>query len=282
MNYRHAFHAGNFADVMKHAALAQLVERLKAKETPFRVIDTHAGVGVYDLGATEAGKTGEWHEGIGRLYGRPLEPALAELFEPYLSAVRRINGGGALRYYPGSPAIIRHLLRPQDRMTATELHEEDAKALAAEFARDRQVRVIALDGWLALGSFVPPKERRGLVLVDPPYEERDEFERLLSGFTNAHRRWPTGIYMLWYPVKDLEAIDALRAGLRESGIKRLLRVELMVRGRSGGGTLNGSGLVVCNPPWQFDKALAAMLAALRPVLAKGPGADVMIDPISGE
>jgi 23S rRNA (adenine2030-N6)-methyltransferase len=282
VNYRHAFHAGNFADVVKHIVLSLLIGRLKEKEAAFRVIDTHAGTGFYDLTADEPSRTGEWREGIGRLYGRTLEPDLASLLKPYLDTVRAANGGGALVRYPGSPWIARRLIRPQDRLTLTELHPDDARLLAAEFDRDRQVKVIHLDGWLALGAFVPPKERRGLVLVDPPFEQPDEFDRLLSGLAEAHRRWPTGIYALWYPVKDLPAIDRFRLGLSASGIKRLLRAELTVRSRSAAGTFNGTGLVVCNPPWQFGETLETVLGGLRPVLAAGPGAAVLMDPISGE
>src|SRR5262245_95776 len=164
MNYRHAFHAGNFADVVKHAVLALLIERLKAKDTAFRVVDTHAGIGLYDVAGDEARRTGEWERGIGRIYGRNLDPILAGLMQPYLDAVRAANDGGQLRFYPGSPWIARHLLRRQDRLTAVELHPEDAAGLAARFAGDRQVKTIRLDGWLAMGAFVPPKERRGLVL----------------------------------------------------------------------------------------------------------------------
>ncbi len=283
MNYRHAFHAGGFADVVKHTVLALLIERLKQKDTAFRVIDTHAGAGLYDLGSDEATRSGEWRDGIDRLWGRDLDPALADLLAPYLGAVRAANDGGeTLRRYPGSPWIARHLFRRKDRLTAVELHPDDAGALAALFAGDVQVRTIALDGWLALGAFVPPKERRGLVLVDPPYEETNEFDRLLDGFRNAHRRWPTGIYALWYPVKDLAAVDRLRVGLAGSGIRRLLRAELFVRERGAGGTFNGAGLVICNPPWQFAEALAALLAGLAPVLEQGPGAGHVLDEIAGE
>jgi 23S rRNA (adenine2030-N6)-methyltransferase len=282
MNYRHAFHAGNFADVVKHAVLALIIERLRAKETAFRVIDTHAGAGLYDLAGDEARRTGEWERGIGRLYGRTIDPRLAELLAPYLDAVRAANGDGPLRFYPGSPWIARQLLRRQDRLTAVELHPEDAAALGARFAGDRQVKVIALDAWLALGSFVPPKERRGLVLVDPPFEERDDFDRLVDGFRTAHRRWPGGVYALWYPVKDLYAVDRLRAGLAASGIGRLLRAELMVRERSMPETFNGAGLVIANPPWQFEALLGDLLARLVPVLADGAGATHAIDRIAGE
>jgi 23S rRNA (adenine2030-N6)-methyltransferase len=283
MNYRHAFHAGNFADVVKHAVLALLIARLKQKEGAFRVIDTHAGVGLYDLAADEASRTGEWREGIGRLWGQPLEPKLAELLAPYLATVAAANEGKAtLARYPGSPWIARHLFRPQDRLTAVELHPEDAKALETLFAGDIQVRTIALDGWLALGAFVPPKERRGLVLVDPPFEERDDFETMLSAFATAYRKWPTGIYALWYPVKDLAAVDRLRVSLSKTGIRRLLRAELTIRERDAAGTFNGAGLVICNPPWKFAAALADLLAGLAPLLAHGPGAGHVIDQIAGE
>ncbi len=287
MNYRHAFHAGGFADVVKHAVLALLIERLKQKDTAFRVIDTHAGVGLYDLAGDEATRSGEWRDGIGRLWGRlwrhDLDPGLAALLAPLLSAVQAANAGReTLGLYPGSPWIARHLLRRQDRLTAVELHPDDAHALADLFAGDVQVRTITLDGWLALGAFLPPKERRGLVLVDPPYEETDEFARLIDGFTDAHRRWPTGIYCLWYPVKELAAVDRLRVGLAKSGIRRLLRAELTVRARGAGGTFNGTGLVICNPPWQFAEALAALLAGLVPILAEGDGAGHTIDEIAAE
>ena len=283
MNYRHAFHAGGFADVVKHSVLATLVERLKQKDTAFRVIDTHAGIGLYDLTGGQAARSGEWQDGVGRLWQRDLEPALAGLLGPWLGAVKAANpSGNRLRFYPGSPWIARNLFRRQDRLTAVELHPEDAKALAARFAGDVQVRTVALDGWLALGAFVPPKERRGLVLVDPPYEQADEFERLLDGFINAHGRWPTGIYALWYPVKDLAAVDRLRVGLARSGIRRLVRAELYVRERGAEGTFNGTGLIVCNPPWRFAKDLAALLGGLAPILAQGDGCGHIIDEIAGE
>ena len=283
MNYRHAFHAGGFADVVKHAVLALLIERLKQKDAAFRVIDTHAGTGLYDLTGGEARRSGEWQDGIGRLWQRDLDADLAALLSPWLDAVKAANAPrDVLRVYPGSPWIARHLFRRQDRLTAVELHPKDAEALAALFPGDVQVRTIALDGWLALGAFLPPKERRGLVLIDPPYEEPDEFSRLLDGFANAYRRWPTGVYALWYPVKDLAAVDRLRVRLARSGIRRLTRAELTVRERGADGTFNGTGLVICNPPWQFGEALAALLAGLVPILAQGDGAGSVIDEIAGE
>jgi 23S rRNA (adenine2030-N6)-methyltransferase len=282
MNYRHAFHAGNFADVVKHAVLALLIERLKEKDTAFRVIDTHAGIGLYDLRSEEARRGNEWPGGIGRLYDATLPPALAPLLAPYLAAVRAANSGGPLARYPGSPWIARHLLRKQDRLTAVELHPEDAAALGETFAGDRQVKVIDLDGWLALGSFVPPKERRGLVLIDPPYEAVDEFEHLVTGFEKAWRRWPTGIYALWYPVKNLAAIDGFRKGLKATAIPRILRAELTVRRRATPNRFNGTGLVLCNAPWRFAETLETLLSGLVPLLADGPGATSLIEEISGE
>ena len=285
MNYRHAFHAGNFADVVKHAVLALLIERLQAKDTAFRIIDTHAGIGLYDLSGDEATRTSEWQSGIGRLWGAKRPPALDAVLKPYLAAVAAANSApepAPLVRYPGSPWIARHLFRKQDRLTAVELHPEDARALEVLFAGDVQVRTIALDGWLALGAFVPPKERRGIVLVDPPFEAPDEFSTMLAAFTEAYRKWPTGVYALWYPVKDLAAVDHLRLGLAKSGIRRLLRAELTIRDRDAEDTFNGTGLVICNPPWQFRKTLQTLLAGLVPLLAQGPGAACLIDEIAGE
>ena len=222
MNYRHAYHAGNFADVVKHVALTRLVEHLKLKDKAFRVIDTHAGVGLYDLSSEEAQKTGEWQAGIGRLLKANLAPEGEALLAPYLDAVKAANGDGGIEKYPGSPSIVRHLLRPQDRLSAIELHPQDFSRLKTLFAGDFQVRAIELDGWLALGAHLPPKEKRGLVLVDPPFEEGGEFERLADGLVKAHRRWPGGIYALWYPVKDRAAAAKFRAALRDSGIPKIL------------------------------------------------------------
>ncbi|MFO1185057.1 MAG: 23S rRNA (adenine(2030)-N(6))-methyltransferase RlmJ [Bauldia sp.] len=283
MNYRHAFHAGNFADVAKHALLARLILRLQAKETAFRFIDTHAGIGVYDLAGDESSRTLEWQSGIGRLLSVDLPPRIRELLAPYLSAVRHANGGGtALRYYPGSPALVRHLLRRQDRLTVVEMHPADAALLQARFAGDIQVKAIELDGWLALPAFVPPKERRGLVFVDPPYEDRDDFDRLLAGFAKAHARWPTGVFALWYPMKDLSAVASFHARLAASGIPRIVRTEMAVRRPYAGGLFSGSGMILVNPPWQFDVEAAELLSGLAHLLALDSGAAARVDAISGE
>ncbi|MDG4896246.1 23S rRNA (adenine(2030)-N(6))-methyltransferase RlmJ [Mesorhizobium sp. WSM4976] len=267
MNYRHAYHAGNFADVVKHAVLARLVEYLKQKDKAFRVIDTHAGIGRYDLASVEAGKTGEWQGGIGRLTEATLEPQAAALLQPYLEAVRAQNPEGGLKHYPGSPLIVRHLLRNQDRLTAIELHPEDAARLKSVFEGDFQARVIELDGWLALGAQLPPKEKRGLVLIDPPFEEEGEFSRLIEGLRKAHRRWPGGIYALWYPIKDRRAVTAFRAALKEAGIPKLLDIALEIRPGSDEPSLDGSGLVVVNPPYTLEDELKVLLPALHKVLA---------------
>ncbi|RWM93183.1 MAG: 23S rRNA (adenine(2030)-N(6))-methyltransferase RlmJ [Mesorhizobium sp.] len=282
MNYRHAYHAGNFADVVKHAVLSRLVEYLKQKDKAFRVIDTHAGIGRYDLASVEAGKTGEWQGGIGRLSEATLERRTAALLQPYLEAVRLENPDGGLRRYPGSPLIVRHLLRQQDRLTAIELHSEDAARLKAVFAGDFQTRVIELDGWLALGAHLPPKEKRGLVLVDPPFEEEGEFQRLVENLRRAHRRWPGGIYALWYPIKDRKAVAAFRAALKETGIPKLLDIGFEIRPASSEPSLDGSGLVVVNPPFTLEAELRLMLPALHGALAVEQPSRWTIEWLAGE
>src|SRR5690606_14965336 len=207
MNYRHAFHAGNFADVTKHVILVRILSYMMRKETAFRVIDTHAGVGLYDLWGDAAERTGEWREGIGRLIAHGLPDAAAALVEPYLLAVKAQNPDGGLRYYPGSPFIARHMLRPQDRLMALELHPQDADFLKENFAGDIQTRVTHLDGWAAMGTHLPPREKRGLVLVDPPFEQKGEFARMASALEKAHARWPGGTYAFWYPVKDPAEVE---------------------------------------------------------------------------
>lgn len=282
MNYRHAYHAGNFADVVKHAVLSRLVEYLKQKDKAFRVIDTHAGIGRYDLASVEAGKTGEWQGGVGRLFEAALEPRAAALLQPYLEAVRAENPDGGLGRYPGSPLIVRHLLRSQDRLTAIELHPQDAAQLKSVFAGDFQTRVIELDGWLALGAHLPPKEKRGLVLVDPPFEEEGEFQRLVESLRRAHRRWPGGIYALWYPIKDRKAIAAFRAALQETGIPKLLDIGFEIRPASNEPSLDGSGLVVVNPPFTLEGELRVLLPALHKVLAVEQPSRWTIEWLAGE
>jgi len=277
MNYRHAYHAGNFADVVKHVALTRLVEYLKLKDKAFRVIDTHAGLGAYDLSSDEAQKTGEWREGIGRLLEARPGAAAGALLAPYLDAVKARNPDGKLARYPGSPMIVRSLMRPQDRLSAVELHPLDAAKLKALFAGDFQVRVMELDGWLALGGHLPPKEKRGLVLIDPPFEQGGEFDRLVEGLAKAHRRWPSGVYALWYPIKDRAAVMRFRRDLSESGLPRIIDLGFSIRAPSHEPRLDGCGLVVVNPPYVFEQEMRVLLPFLKSVLADGPGAGWTLD-----
>lgn len=276
MNYRHAYHAGNFADVVKHAALALVIERLKAKEAPFCVIDTHAGLGRYDLASPEAQKTGEFRGGVQRLLDsdpKALPPELA----PYLAVVRAMNPGGGMRWYPGSPRLALDLMRPQDRLMLFELHPEDARTLSGLFAGDPRVSVHNADGYIGLKAFVPPKQRRGLVLVDPPFERKDEFARLARGLRQAHRRWATGHYVLWYPIKARPPVAAFHDDLKAAGIARILIAELLLRPPTDPERLNGCGLVLVNPPWQTDAALSAMLPKLAELFGAERGAGARVE-----
>src|SRR5438552_6909292 len=216
MNYRHAFHAGGFADVIKHIVLVRILLYLHEKPAAFRVLDTHAGAGRYDLTSEEARRGGEWLTGIARIMQARFSEKTLSLLKPYLDVVRAFNPQGALTAYPGSPLIARALLRPQDRLTACEVEPDARKHLIDRLRRDKQARVVDLDGWTALPAFVPPNERRGLVLVDPPFEAPDEFARMADTFAAAFAKWPTGIYMLWYPLKDREAARRWRRAIAET------------------------------------------------------------------
>jgi 23S rRNA (adenine2030-N6)-methyltransferase len=271
MNYQHAFHAGNFADVHKHAVLAAILTYLRQKPAAFRVIDSHAGAGRYDLFASEAARSGEWHGGIERLWQDSrqarLEPRINSLLGPYLEAVSARNPDGSLRIYPGSPLIAQKLLRSQDRLIACEIEPRAAASLAAVLRGDRRAKALAIDGWTAIGAYVPPKERRGLVLVDPPFEERGDFNRLCDVLAAAHRKWPTGIFMLWYPITTREAPDALARRLQRLGMAKVLRSELLLGMPSADAGLTGSGLVVVNPPFTLEADLGIAMPALCRVLA---------------
>ncbi|MFC5384379.1 23S rRNA (adenine(2030)-N(6))-methyltransferase RlmJ [Aquamicrobium segne] len=282
MNYRHAYHAGNFADVVKHIVLARIVEYLKRKEKPFRVIDTHAGIGLYDLRSEEAGKTGEWLEGIERLTDAQLNTEAATFLAPYLEAVRSVNTNLEMTHYPGSPMIVRHLLRKQDRLSAIELHPQDVGLLRQCFEGDFQTRVIELDGWLALGAHLPPKEKRGLVLVDPPFEEEGEFLRLTQGLVRACRRWQGGIYALWYPIKDHKALAEFRNALVATNIPRILDITFMIRPSGTVPRLDGTGMIVANPPFVLEQELNVILPELHGLLATEPGAKWGLHWLAGE
>ena len=283
MNYRHGYHAGNFADVLKHIALCELLRLLLSKEKKLFVLDTHAGTGGYDLAGTLAGRTGEAGAGIGRLAAAPRAgmPAAVARYLAAVAAYDRKFGpssaktGGALRRYPGSPRLIRAALRPGDRFIACELHAEDALALKREFAGDRAVEVRSTDGYKVLKAMLPPPERRGLVLIDPPFEAADEFERLARAVRQSLRRFATGCYAIWYPIKDEAAaagfVDTLEAP------KRLV-MELRIGAEVGAGKLAACGLAVINPPWRFEEAMAEALPWIATVL--GGRASLVVPPAS--
>jgi 23S rRNA (adenine2030-N6)-methyltransferase len=265
VNYRHAFHAGNFADCMKHALLVWLLRALAAKEKPFRVLDSHAGIGSYDLTETsEAERTGEWRRGIGRLLDVDDGP-LAD----YVALVR---AAGAPARYPGSPALVAGLLRPQDHLLACELHPDDAAALRAAFRRDPQVSVHHRDGWEALKALTPFPEKRGLVLVDPPFEEEGEFARLAQGIALVSHRFRGALQACWYPIKHRAPVRAFHTALQEAGLRDLVAAEIWLREPTDPQRLNGCGLLVANPPWKFEAEGGAILAALLERLGDGePG-----------
>ncbi|MCP3472880.1 23S rRNA (adenine(2030)-N(6))-methyltransferase RlmJ [Bradyrhizobium sp. CCGUVB1N3] len=277
MNYRHAFHAGSFADVIKHIVLARILTYLQDKPAAFRVIDTHAGAGLYDLEGDEARRGGEWLTGIARIMQARLSNEVAALTKPYLDIVRAFNPRGELKTYPGSPLIARGLLRPQDRLVACELEPKARKALIDVLRRDTQARVVDLDGWIALPAFVPPKERRGLVLIDPPFEAKDEFERLGEAFSEAFAKWPTGIYVIWYPAKSRRATDALaqavaRAAAAAKPQGKCLRLEFSVAPQSTGASLASTGLLIVNPPFTLQDELRTILPELEKPLGQGGAA----------
>jgi 23S rRNA (adenine2030-N6)-methyltransferase len=313
MNYQHAFHAGNFADVHKHIVLTRVLDYLRQKPAAFRVIDTHAGAGRYDFLGSQAARSGEWRDGIERLFATPRlgtagsDPAQA-LVAPYLDIVGALNPGGTLRLYPGSPLIIKALLRRQDRLIACELEPSAAASLKTALHGDARAKALAIDGWMALFANIPPKERRGLIVIDPPYEENIEFERLSETLGQAYRKWPNGLYLLWYPIKRYEntgvsttfsdvpparyrgrqqnrahrrgGADTLIRRLRRSGIPKLLRCELSIGPARTEGGLTGSGLILVNPPFPLERELRVLLPALVRWLV--PNGTYRLDWLSGE
>lgn len=263
----------------KHAVLARIIAYLKRKPAAFRVIDTHAGAGRYDLFGPEPARSGEWRGGIDKLWNVALPADLRPLLAPYLDSVTALNPGGSLRIYPGSPLIAQSMLRVADRLIACELEPRAAAALKAVLRGDRRAKPLSLDGWTALGAYVPPKERRGVVLVDPPFEDADDFLRLASALALAHGKWPGGIYMLWYPIKERDAPDALARRLRKLAIPALLRCEITLGPPRADAGLVGSGLIVVNPPFKLDADLRALLPALARLFA--PQGACRIDWLAG-
>lgn len=255
MNYRHGYHAGNHTEVFKHTALVALLDLLGQKSKPMMVLDTHAGAGLYDLRSAMALKTGEAGSGIHKLLGR-VHPAL----EPYVSLVREVGGPDMARY-PGSPEIIRRLLRDGDRLVACELHPEDIETLRVHLSHDKRVAIHHRDGYAAIRAFVPPPERRGLVFIDPPFERTDEASELVRTLVEGLAKWPTGTFAAWFPIKDMRVVDRLSAALVGNGLRKLLLTTFLPYPIDGT-RLAGSGLFTCNPPWRFDDRMAGICESL--------------------
>ncbi|ACB94311.1 23S rRNA (adenine(2030)-N(6))-methyltransferase RlmJ [Beijerinckia indica] len=281
MNYRHDFHAGNFADVFKHIILARALTYLGRKPKPYRVIDTHAGSGLYGLADVRAEKTGEWRQGIGRLLAADLSGDLAALLAPYLAIVAPLVKADPPTY-PGSPLIARQLMRREDRLQCCELEPSAALRLKTNCGEDARFRFAAIDAYTGLKAYIPPVERRGLVLIDPPFEKPDEFETLAKALVEAWQKWSSGIYLVWYPVKEPRRVDHFVAALRDAGIKRLLRLELQVAPLAPQGPLVRNGLLVINPPFGLDEEARIILPALASLLSDGQGGTSMVEWVSGE
>jgi 23S rRNA (adenine2030-N6)-methyltransferase len=274
MNYRHGYHAGNFADVVKHVALVAILLHLRKKDTAFAVIDSHAGRGLYDLDAEMALKTAEAQSGIGRL--RDLMPPLPEALATYLN----LAAESGARHYPGSPLIAAKLLRPQDRLVAVEKHPDEAAALTMTLHAFRKASVEHADGYARLLKLLPPPERRGLLLIDPPFEAADEFETLARTVQSAYRRFATGTYLVWYPVKSQSAAETFCGEVLAGGMAKALRIEIAVAPQAD--KLTRTGLLVLNPPYGFDTAMREILALLAPRLGQGAPAQTKLEWLAGE
>jgi 23S rRNA (adenine2030-N6)-methyltransferase len=282
MNYRHAYHAGNIGDVLKHTVLARLIVYFQRKDKAFRIVDTHAGIGRYDLTSEETRKTGEWLQGIGKVMSAEIPAAVSELIAPWLDVVRELNPDGDIRTYPGSPDLARRLMRANDRLTLTELHPQDFEVLSDLFAGDFQVKTIHLDGWLAMGSFLPPKEKRGLVLIDPAFEAVDEFDRMTAAVLKAWKKWSNGTYALWYPLKDARAIRRMHDAFKAAEMRDVLSLELSV-GKSGPDTrMLGSGMTLINPPFTLADEMRRILPWYCDLLRQGPGSEWGVTQLIGE
>ncbi|QZY90544.1 23S rRNA (adenine(2030)-N(6))-methyltransferase RlmJ [Pantoea dispersa] len=260
LSYRHSFHAGNHADVLKHTVESLILTALMEKEKPFLYLDTHAGAGRYQLSGEHAERTGEYLEGIARIWQQPDAPAL---LKPYLAAIRNLNPTGTLRYYPGSPLIARHLLRDEDKLQLTELHPTDYPLLRSEFSKDARARVERADGYQQLKAKLPPPTRRGLILIDPPYEMKSDYQDVVKGIQEGHKRFATGVYALWYPVVLRQQIKHMLKDLEATGIRNILQIELAVRPDSDQRGMTASGMIVINPPWKLKAQMEELLPWLH-------------------
>ena len=271
MNYRHAFHAGNFADVFKHTVLVGLLDALEAKPAAFCYVDTHAGRGRYDLRGSEAARTGEASDGVRRLVGASLPPAL----QRYMDLVRSFNADGALTTYPGSPMLAARVMREQDRAIVCDKHPEEAAALRMALAGDRRFAIHQRDGYEAPGALLPPAQKRGLVLVDPPFEAQAmEFAAIQQALARSLQRWPGAIHAIWYPIKLRDPVQPFHRWLRShAGAADVLVAELLLHPANSLLRLNGCGMAILNPPWRFDTVLETWLPTLGTLLAQGTGGE---------
>ena len=256
--------------MFKHVLLSRILIHLARKPTPFRYVETHAGIGLYDLGGDEAKRGGdEWRDGIGRLTSDGVPQPARTLMAPYLETVGPRDPSGRPSLYPGSPILALALARAIDRLILCELHPAGAETLRRNIGRSRNAKVIAINGYVALNAYLPPPERRGLVLVDPPFEQRTEFADILAGLQSAHRKWPTGVYALWYPLKNVDAVARFTTGLMASGIRRIAQAELVVdRDALDRGDLGGCGMVIVNPPFLLEEEAGLILPALAELLGR--------------
>jgi 23S rRNA (adenine2030-N6)-methyltransferase len=262
MNYRHSFHAGNFADAFKHIILIALIKSLQRKDTPFCYLDTHAGIGLYDLLTESTQKSKEYENGISKiLTAENCPPLITE----YISCIQQFNPN-QLQFYPGSPEIVKYFLRPQDRMVLCELHPEDYQTLKKRYPHHKQIAIHHQDGYLGLKAFLPPKEKRGLILIDPPYEQTNEFSQLFSSLLSALKRFENGVYAIWYPIKNREAIARFYRELKEKISRPLLISELTIYPDDISSRLNGCGMIIVNPPFQLDIQLNEIIPWLRKTL----------------
>ncbi|SFN41322.1 23S rRNA (adenine2030-N6)-methyltransferase [Izhakiella capsodis] len=260
LSYRHSFHVGNHADVLKHTVQSLIIEGLKEKEKPFLYLDTHAGAGRYQLSGEHAERTGEYLEGIARIWQHDDIP---ELLKPYIGAVRAFNQGKTLRFYPGSPLIARHLLRPDDKLHLTELHSSDFPLLRNEFQKEPRARVERADGYQQLKARLPPPSRRGLILIDPPYELKSDYQAVVSSIHEGYKRFATGVFALWYPVVMRQQIKKMCNEMQATGIRRILQIELAVRPDSDQRGMTASGMLVVNPPWRLEHQMKTLLPWLH-------------------
>ncbi|THD47253.1 MAG: 23S rRNA (adenine(2030)-N(6))-methyltransferase RlmJ [Bradyrhizobium sp.] len=282
MNYRHGFHAGNFADVLKHAVLARILVYLTQKDAALRFIDTHAGAGRYDLAGDAAKRSPEWRDGVARLLKARPQAEIAALLAPYLQAIGPFDEEeGRPLSYPGSPAVAQTLLRAQDRLTLNEAHPEEREALAVAMGRDRRVSIGADDGYVALNAQTPPKERRGLVLIDPPYEQPGEAKGVEAALARALAKWPRGTYVLWRPIKDERDDAHFRNAIAAIGAPNMLRLEIDVGAIAPGphspAPLRRTGLIIVNPPFRLIEEARVLTPWLAKLLTRGGGGSHVVD-----